>query len=234
MIVTTFNILADAFIKLDKNVLNKLYPTINKKYLKMENRFNTLIKYINGDIILLQEVMPWIRRRIYDIFNLKYIILPLSIHKSKTEITGNLTLIKKHIFTNIVHNTIYINDKAIGITSVDNIDIYNIHLDDRFKKNRLKELKFIKSTFNMNKKIIIGGDFNGNETLLHLLLKDFKLNIEKKGTYLCETPMIDYIYSRGFKNVKGFVDNIINKNTCYYNTIKKYGSDHYPVYSKIS
>jgi endonuclease/exonuclease/phosphatase (EEP) superfamily protein YafD len=234
MIVTTFNILADAFIESDKNFLNKWYPTINKHDLKMENRFNTLIKYINGDIILLQEVTPLIRNKIYDMFNLKYIILPLSIHKSKTEITGNLTLIKKNIFTNIVHNTIYINDKAVSITSVDNIDIYNIHLDDTFRKNRLKELKLIKSTFNINKKIIIGGDFNGNEKLLHLLLKDFKLNIEKKGTYLCESPMIDYIYAYGFKNVKGFVDNIINKNTCYYNTIKKYGSDHYPVYSKIS
>jgi hypothetical protein len=58
MIVTTFNILADAFIESDKNFLNKWYPTINKHDLKMENRFNTLIKYINGDIILLQEVTP--------------------------------------------------------------------------------------------------------------------------------------------------------------------------------
>ena len=61
----------------------------------MKNRFNTLIKYIRGDVIMLQEVTPYIRRKLILIFGDKYIVLPLSIHISNTETTGNLTLIKK-------------------------------------------------------------------------------------------------------------------------------------------
>jgi endonuclease/exonuclease/phosphatase (EEP) superfamily protein YafD len=231
--VTSFNILADAFIEQDNKFLERWYPSIDKKDLKMSNRFDTLIQYIYGDIILLQEVTPWIRRRIYNILHSKYIVLPLSVHKSKTETTGNLTLIKKHIFKTIKYSTFYTNNKAVSITYADNICIYNIHLDDKSKISRYKELKHIISTFEGHKKIIIGGDFNGNEKSLHLLLNNFTLNIKKKGTYLCETPMIDYIYAYGFKSVKGFIDNNIQKN-CYINTIKKYGSDHHPIYSTIS
>jgi hypothetical protein len=233
MLVTSFNILADAFIEQDKKSLDRWYPSIDKKDLKMSNRFDTLIKYVYGDIILLQEVTPWIRRRIYNILHSKYIILPLSIHKSKTETTGNLTLIKKHTFKTIKHSTFYANNKAIGVTYADNLCIYNVHLDDKSKRSRYKELKLIVSSFDKTKKIIIGGDFNGNEPLLHSLLDDFTLNIKKKGTYLCETPMIDYIYAYGFKSVKGFIDNDITQN-CYINTIQKYGSDHHPIYSTLN
>ena len=246
MLVTSFNILADVFIEQDKKFLERWYPSIDKKDLKMSRRFDTLIKYIYGDIILLQEVTPWIRRRIYNILHSKYNVLPLSIHK--TETTGNLTLIKKHIFKTIKHSTFYTNNKAVSITYVimpdgpngsahhrdaDNICIYNVHLDDKSKRSRYKELKNIISTFDTHRKIIIGGDFNGNEQSLHSLLNNFKLNIKKKGTYLCETPMIDYIYAHGFKSVKGFIDNDVQKN-CYINTIKKYGSDHHPIYSALS
>ena len=93
MIITSFNILADVFI--DFNNPEVYYPTIEKKALKMKNRFNTLIKYIRGDVIMLQEVTPYIRRKLILIFGDKYIVLPLSIHISNTETTGNLTLIKK-------------------------------------------------------------------------------------------------------------------------------------------
>ena len=232
MKITSFNILADTFIDFDNP--QKYYPNIDKKLLQMRNRFDKLIKYIHGDIILLQEVTPWIRRRLYITFNEKYNILKLSEHKSKTESSGNLTLIKKNIFNKINHKTIYLNNNAFGVTTVDDdIDIYNIHLNDVSKKIRTKELKFIKSTFNKNK-IIIGGDFNSDDSNLHNILNKFEFNIKKKSTYLCEKPMIDYIYSYGFDNSNGYIDNTITGKNCYTDTLKKYGSDHHPIYLNIS
>ena len=46
--------------------------------------------------------------------------------------------------------------------------------------------------------------------------------------------MIDYIYTYGFENVKGYIDNTITNKNCYTNTLKKYGSDHHPVYVTVS
>ena len=232
MIITSFNILADVFI--DFNNPEVYYPTIEKKALKMKNRFNTLIKYIRGDVIMLQEVTPYIRRKLILIFGDKYIVLPLSIHISNTETTGNLTLIKKKKFKTINHNTIYINNNAVSVVNADDLDIYNIHLNDVSNVIRVKELKYITSTFNKNKKIIIGGDFNSDNERLHHLLTDFKMNIESKTTYLCEPHMIDYIYVYGFTKVTGYIHNTINTKNCYQNTIHTYGSDHHPVYATIS
>ena len=231
MIITSFNILADVFI--DFNNPEVYYPMIDKLMLKMKYRFNTLIKYVRGDIIMLQEVTPYIRRKLMSIVGDDYIVLPLSVHKSDTETTGNLTLIKKHKFKVIYHNTLYIGKNAVSVVNADNIDIYNIHLNDVSNVIRTKELKHIISTFNKNKKIIIGGDFNSDNEKLHSLLNDFKMNIEAKSTYLCESPMIDYIYVYGFKKATGYIDNTINNKNCYPNTIKKYGSDHHPLYVTV-
>jgi len=237
MYITSFNILADVYVKPDNKFLTKWYPTLEYKDLMMRNRFKTLIKYIKGDIILLQEVTPYIRRKLYTIFGVDYIILPLSIHKMDKNITGNLTIIRKNLFQKITHKTFYVNDYAIGFTQTDHINIYNIHLHDSSKVVRKNQLKQIISTFDRNKKIIIGGDFNTNDTELHGLLKklNFKMNVaNKKGTYLCESPMIDYIYSYGFSKMNGYIHNYISNINCYTNTIKKYGSDHHPIYVKCS
>ena len=232
MIITTFNILADVFI--DFKNPEEYYPMINKEMLKMKNRFNTLIKYIHGDIIMLQEVTPYIRNKLISIFGDKYIVLPLSVHISDTETTGNLTLLKKKKFKTIHYDTIYINNNAVSIVNADDIDIYNIHLNDVSKVIRTKELKYIISTFDKTRKIIIGGDFNSDNEKLHNLLKGFTISVESKGTYLCEAPMIDCIYVYGFTKAIGYADNTINTKNCYQNTIDKYGSDHHPVYVKIS
>ena len=232
MIITSFNILADVFIDFKNPEI--YYPTIKKEMLKMKNRFNTLIKYIRGDIIMLQEVTPYIRNKLVSIFNDKYVVLPLSIHISNIGNTGNLTLIKRQKFKKISHNTIYVNNNAVSIVNADELDIYNIHLDDTSNVIRKKELKYIVSTFNKKRKIIIGGDFNSNSKKLHQLLKDFKLNIPPKSTYLCESPMIDYIYVYGFTKSVGYIHNTIDTKKCYQKTISKYGSDHHPVYAKIN
>ena len=236
MYITSFNILADVFVKPDKDFLNKWYPTLDYKDLKMKNRFHTLIKYIKGDIILLQEVTPYIRRKLITIFGDDYIILPLSTHKTDKNITGNLTIIRKKILPKITHKTFYVNDIAIGLSQSDNIDIYNIHLHDTSNTKRKNQLQKIISTFDINKKIIIGGDFNSNDKELHGMLKklNFKMNVVKKGTYLCEQPMIDYIYCYGFSEMVGYIDNTVSNINCYINTIKKYGSDHHPIYVKCS
>ena len=249
MIITSFNILADVFIDFKNPEI--YYPTIKKEMLKMKHRFNTLIKYIHGDIIMLQEVTPYIRNKIISIFGDKYIVLPLSVHISTTETTGNLTLLKRNKFGAIQYDTLYINNTAVSVTSVksdksdksiksdksvtynDDIAIYNIHLNDVSHDIRMKELKHIISTFDKTKKIIIGGDFNSDNKKLHHLLKDFKIGIQSKSTYLCEDPMIDCIYVYGFKKAIGYVDNKINSKNCFQATIEKYGSDHYPVYTTL-
>jgi len=232
MIITSFNILADVFIDFKKPEV--YYPTIDKLMLKMKYRFNTLIKYIRGDIIMLQEVTPYIRRKLMAIVGEHYVVLPLSVHKSNTETTGNLTLIKKNKFKTIYHSTLYIKKNSVSVVNADDVDIYNIHLNDVSNVIRTKELKSIISTFNKNRKIIIGGDFNSDNVNLHSLLSDFKMNIKAKSTYLCESPMIDYIYVYGFKKATGYIDNTINNKNCYSNTIQKYGSDHHPVYVTVS
>ena len=231
MIIMSFNILADVFI--DFKNPEEYYPTIKKEMLKMKHRFNTLIKYIHGDIIMLQEVTPYIRNKIISIFGDKYIVLPLSVHISSTETTGNLTLLKRNKFGAIQYDTLYINNTAVSVTSVyyDDTTIYNIHLNDVAHAIRMKELKHIISTFDKTRKIIIGGDFNSDNKKLHHLLKDFKMGIHSKSTYLCEDHMIDYIYVYGFKKAMGDVNNKINSKNCYQTTIEKYGSDHYPVYT---
>ena len=238
MIITSFNILADTFVENKKSFLDRWYPTLEYDELMMKNRFNTLIKYIKGDVIMLQEVTPNVRKKIYDMFKLKYIIMPLFCHKSDKEKTGNLTMLKKDLFKNPKQKTIYIGKNCIGITDTDTTDIYNIHLDCDSSIKRKKELTKIISTFNKNKQIIIGGDFNSDEKELHQLLKqeDFQINCPViKGTYLCEKPMIDYIYVYGFLNPIITIHNTITnaKSNSYKNTIKKYGSDHHPITVRV-
>jgi endonuclease/exonuclease/phosphatase family metal-dependent hydrolase len=238
MIITSFNILADAFVENKKSFLDRWYPTLEYNELMMKNRFNTLIKYIKGDIIMLQEVTPHIRKKLYDIFKLKYIIMPLFCHKSKKEKTGNLTMLKTNLFKTPKQKTIYIGKNCVGITETESTDIYNIHLDCDSSVKRKNELTKIISTFNKNKQIIIGGDFNSDEKELHNLLKsqNFKINCPiKKGTYLCEKPMIDYVYVYGFLNPITKIHNTISPidSKGYKKTIKKYGSDHHPITVRV-
>ena len=146
----------------------------------------------------------------------------------------NITLLKRNKFGAIHYDTLYVNNNAVSITYNHDTTIYNIHLNDVAHAIRMKELKHIISTFDKTRKIIIGGDFNSDNKKLHHLLKDFKMGIHSKGTYLCEDHMIDYIYVYGFKKAMGDVNNKINSKNCFQSTIEKYGSDHYPVYIKTT
>ena len=55
MIIASFNISADAFVETKKSFLDRWYPTLEYDELMMKNRFNTLIKYIKGDVIMFKE-----------------------------------------------------------------------------------------------------------------------------------------------------------------------------------
>ena len=230
MRITTFNILADEFVEPNKKFMDKWYPTIEYKDLQMKRRFRTIIKYIKGDIILLQEVTSRVRKQLFNKFNNVYIVLPLSMHKTGT---GNLTLVRRNLFKNITHKTFYVGELAVGLTETDEIDIYNVHLDAYSGVARKHELEQIIAKFDLNKKIIVGGDFNTDNKTLHNLLK--RMNFESvvaselNGTYICEESMIDYIYVYGFSGSVGHVNNSVSKSNCYKRTIKKYGRDHYPV-----
>ena len=223
MIVTSFNILADVFIDFDNSELE--YPTIKKEMLRMRNRFNILIKYIKGDIIMLQEVTPYdppgvaLRAclRLNPILQ-TFLLTGLSRRQARSATPGGSNAVS-------VAN--------ITLSSNYHLDIYNIHLDDKSNTTRKQELKYIISTFDKTRKIIIGGDFNSDSQKLHHMLKDFEINITPKSTYLCESPMIDYIYTYGFKNSDGYIHNTLNTDNCYQKTISKYGSDHHPIYVHV-
>ena len=150
--------------------------------------------------------------------------MPLVIYnKSENILTGTVIMIKK-IFKNIKHIKKIFKITNVGYSTVEcklnntPLLIINIHLNcDRSNKLRLAEtnelLKFIKTKKSFNH-IIVGGDFNTNSITMHKLYINygFKSVIEKyqiTGTYLCETPMIDYIYVKGFdvKNSKIIHDN---------------------------
>ena len=244
MLITSFNILADVFIENNKAFLTRWYPSIAYSDLLMRNRFQTMIKYIKGDIVMLQEVTPYVCAKLKEVFIDKYDFMPLSLHNSATKITGNLTMLKRGRFAKVRHETRFLDGyRAFGLTTADDLYIHNIHLSDLSDKTRIRQMKKILAMYDndtIDKRLIIGGDFNSNSPVLHKLLRDssFTNHIkEKKGTYICEPSIIDYIYIHGFsqKSVMNKIHNIIDsdKEICYNQTIKKYGSDHHPVYLKI-
>ena len=123
------------------------------------------------------------------------------------------------------------------MTEIDGIDVYNVHLDDESAATRRRQLKQIVATFDTDQKIVVGGDFNTDDPVLQTMLKTmkFEMNVsEIKGTYLCEKPMIDWIYVYGFSGSAVSVNNTISGADCYRKTIKKYGSDHHPVIARVT
>ena len=116
------------------------------------------------------------------------------------------------------------------------LTIVNVHLDWEFESIREREAIALNKYVAKRKKCIIAGDFNTNAATTHGKFKNLASVVKKeKSTFLCENAMIDYIYVRNFKIKSGDVDNIPvkDKKNCFVKTIKKYGSDHYPVIATL-
>lgn len=246
MKILTFNILSEQYMD-DTSYVNE-YNNIPVKYINRKYRINKMIKVLKkqlADIILLQEVDIDIRKILIDeLPNYKVSTLVLYMESEKKDV-GMVTIIKKKLVNSIKHIPKKFQSTKVGYSTITckmpdktKLIIINIHLNsNKSNAKRIKEIseliEFIK-TRPITEKIIIGGDFNTNCRKLHTLFTDMKLNsvVENSlitGTYLCESPMIDYIYVRGFNVCSGKVIKPKTTKYCRINIFKKYGSDHNPV-----
>ena len=169
MRIVSWNILSNEFIR------KKDYPMINSKILfnrqqRLENIMRILI-HLNGDIILLQEVMQPEYNILYKFFNNNYHIVRGEniTWYGKKSYSGNVIFLRKNIFfassnsknTDFLQANIdfglyvkcYVNKKPLMIL--------NVHLDDSTHKKRVSEIKSISDQLN-EPQVILGGDFNQN------------------------------------------------------------------------
>jgi len=116
--------------------------------------------------------------------------------------------------------------------------LVSLHFSDVQTERAQQARKFLRDLdqFGPGVDMIIGGDFNTHSQSLHKRFqRRFYSSIKvPTGTYLCENPMIDYIYtSAPIKAAR--IDNqpLEHPGTCYDRTIRDYGSDHYPVVADI-
>jgi endonuclease/exonuclease/phosphatase family metal-dependent hydrolase len=255
--VLSFNVLSDEYIEFNNPVfLKRWYPGIKASELLLKNRVATIIatlKYMDADIICLQEVMVKLRVLLVKIFP-DYYVSSLAKHTFGEKKTGNLVMLKKSKFeANTVveamsdigkgYHQMTVLAKPIvgGKPRTKPIVVCSLHLSDTTAK--YGQAKVVSELLSIYKgKVIVAGDFNTNNEKLHAIFTGlgFKsgihANTKHRGTYLCEKPMIDYIYASGFKKIVASVYNEPTKCTaavCYISTIKKYGTDHYPIYATV-
>lgn len=251
--ILSWNILAENCIDFINPA--EYYPDIPVNFLKMSFRYPIIVQRIkeyNADIVMLQEMTPDIRIKLINDFKHIYTISPFARHKTgekKPEWYGNLTMIRHDMFHDIKFKVAYLAESGTAslistmkyiLRDKGNVEqrvmSVNIHFDAYKETKRIAEAKSLLNWLNKldaDWKVIISGDFNSDATQLHKLFAGYKSVIkrtEAKSTYLCEDPMIDYIYVKHMKVVIGIIDNIsAKKKRCMRHTLKTYGSDHHPV-----
>lgn len=249
MKVVSFNILSHYYI--DDTSYNNEYKGINPKLIDRENRRKRSFKFIktsNADIILLQEVDKDIRTALVASFP-NYKVMPIVAYHPKDNVkVGQVTMITKK-YKGAKQIKLEFKKTKVGYAMLecktpDPLIIFNIHLDsDVSNVKRTAEakelLRYVKSNVVADARVIIGGDFNTNNTTMHKLFTDagFISTIEKpdaSGTYLCKNPMIDYIYIRNLDIVHSSVSKITKPTSrCPTTVFKEFGSDHVPVVAKL-
>jgi endonuclease/exonuclease/phosphatase family metal-dependent hydrolase len=253
--VLSFNILAENCVDFINPA--EYYPHINPKELRIAYRLPRIVKKLkehSADVVLLQEATYEVRDKLVKLLP-EYKFMPYTVNNlqdPKAEHWGQLTLLKKCVFSNIKHDIKYLNKTptAFSITTCklcprDKVIIVNMHLDAYDGKVRRAESTALLKWLTPHMKdhlVIIGGDFNTDDSVLHKKYSKFTPAIEKKNassTYLCEKPMIDYIYVKGLQVEKGFIDDpayCVNGKCgkektpqCMKGIIKSLGSDHNPI-----
>lgn len=257
MRVLSLNVLSDEYIEFDNpKFLERWYPNIKPNDLRLRNRVTTLIetiRFMDADVVCLQEAVTPLRSILVRLFP-GYYVSTLAKHQFGEKKSGNLVMLRKTVFdaTTVVEQTSDIGKGYYQITvlarpikgdkvSSNPIAITSIHFSDTTAKYG-QAVVMAKLLSIYKGKVIIAGDFNTNNEKLHNIFTSmgFKsgihANTKHRGTYLCEKPMIDYIYAKGFKKIGAVVHNEPTKCTaavCYISTIKKYGTDHYPIYAIV-
>lgn len=258
MRVLSLNVLSDEYMEFNNpKFLERWYPNIKPNDLRLKNRITTLIgtiRYMDADIICLQEAVTSLRNVLIRLFP-TYYVSTLAKHQFGEKKSGNLVMLRKSLFD--VHTiaeqisdigkgyyqiTVLAKPLKGGKPSNHPMAITSIHFSDTTAKyGQAVIMAELLSAY--KGKVIIAGDFNTNNEKLHKIFTGmgFKsgihANVKHRGTYLCESPMIDYIYAKGFKKITSTLHNEPTKCTatvCYISTIKKYGTDHYPIYAVIN
>lgn len=257
MRILSFNVLSDEYIEFNNpKFLERWYPNIKPTDLLLKNRAATIIetiKYMDADVVCLQEAVGKLRTLLVKLFP-DYYVSTLAKHQFGEKKSGNLVMLRKTAFdaTTVVEQMSDIGKGYYQITLIARpikgtriltkpIAITSVHLSDTTAK--YGQAAIMSELLSVYKgKVIIAGDFNTNNEKLHNIFTGtgFKsgihANTKHRGTYLCEKPMIDYIYAKGFKKINSTLHNEPTKctaATCYISTIKKYGTDHYPIYAIV-
>lgn len=258
--IMTFNILAENCIDFVNPA--EYYPHINPDELRMSHRLPKIVNKIKthfADIVMLQEITYDVRAKLAKLLP-EYKLMPFAVTNLQDPRDihyGQMTLLKKCAFSNIKHDIKFLNksNTAYSITTCKlcpnrKFIIINVHLDAYDGKIRRTEsaaiLKWLQP-YMRDHIIVIGGDFNTDDEILHKKYTKFQPAVQKKdasSTYLCEKPMIDYIYVKGLSVKNGFIDDesyckngtcgIEKKPKCMKDTIKYTGSDHMPVIAETT
>lgn len=223
MKVLTWNILASEWIK------KSYYPTVKDQTLFQRKNRNEIIvdklKEHAADIVFLQEVMPIEYHLLYDEFNTLYYfsrLHPIQWYHLKNSQSGNITMVKKNLCTTWKETPF---DHGLYV-KVDNMHLFNVHLDDISYEKRIKQLTRLPLDASY---VILAGDFNQNYKKKSKLydLPGFTVH-NHCDTYFIEKKMnLDNILTKGF--VKA------NSHSCQYvpshveEGLNLYGSDHIPV-----
>lgn len=257
MRILSLNVLSDEYIEFNNpKFLARWYPNIKPNDLRLKNRISDLIetiRFMDADVVCLQEAVTPLRNVLVRLFS-SYYVSTLAKHQFGEKKSGNLVMLRKTAFdaTTIVEQISDVGKGYAQITVLARpikgtkimtkpIAITSIHFSDTTAK--YGQAAVMADLLSIYKgKVIIAGDFNTNHTKLHDIFTGagFKsgihANTKHRGTYLCEKPMIDYIYAKGFKKISTSLHNEPTKCTaaaCYISTIKKYGTDHYPIYAVV-
>jgi len=232
MKILSWNILADEFIK--KRYYPMIPPEIVLNRKERQTHILLLLKQLDMDVLLLQEVMQGEYNRLAQAFQKTHHLLRGKNIKwqGKQGYSGNVTLLRKSLFRLPVIIPL---DFGLGIQCTYQnrpLHIFNIHLDDVSHSLRMKQFAELLKT----DALIVGGDFNENyqvqrPTELYQRIKAAGLKImNKKPTYYIERKMcIDNILVKGvdLKHTTAYVVEDFQGDVV--KQFITYGSDHLPV-----
>ena len=229
--ILSWNILADEFIK------KRYYPMIPSDILlnrkQRQIHIITILKHMDMDVMLLQEVMQGEYNALVQTFQKTHHLIKGKNIKwqGKQSSSGNVILLRKSLFK--IKETIPLTF-GVGVHCLYKnrpLLILNIHLDDIAKEERLNQINALLPYFSANEQIIVGGDFNEHYTNTSELYKAAGLKImNKKPTYYIEKKMcIDNIIVKGIalKHQSAYVLDSFGGDVV--KQFLTYGSDHLPV-----
>lgn len=261
MRLVSFNILSDDYMDFkDEKFLRRYYKGLSPERLTWryrEARVLAKMRALKADIFMLQEVMVEARDSFQRHFG-DYHISPLAQHEFHMDginfnRTGNLVMVRKSVcrrppeFWSVSIGLGY----SVAVARLtwrvphghcQHAAIFSLHLIDTPQKfQQVGSLLALVDQF-PECDLILGGDFNTKSRRVHTRMeKRFFSSVRVDqadhhyGTYLCERPMIDYIYT-SLPAHRSRIDNgpvKSDRQTCFVRTLDEIGSDHYPVIAEV-